>query len=210
MAINIGNFIATRVDNYIAVKNSLKNSRFEAYDICHQVFVNAIKTGTFDYDYLALHLYAFLASWGMVCRGNVLLRHNYRYLIKSVKIVCKSEYVSLLDVDIFAQSFVRQNYINLVIELKNELAKGLGISAVNNDTLLSKIMLATLGCVPAYDRMVKHTLGCFGLCKSLSKKGLKDLLDFVQKYKVQIIALQKKYSGLNYSVMKIVDCALWR
>lgn len=105
---------------------------------------NAIKSFFFDYDTLALHLYAFLASYGMVCRGNILLQHNYKFLIDVVKIVCDSKYSQLLDIHIFAPNFNECTYIELVIELKNAIVETLNIPQ-KSDILTSKIMFGTLG-----------------------------------------------------------------
>lgn len=198
----------TKVGGYIKIAKSITYSRFEAYDICHEQFAKAIRSNVFDYDNLALHLYAFLSSWGMVCRKSVLLQHNYKFLIDVVKIVCDNKYSLLLDINIFATNFNEYTYIDLVIELKNAIAKILNIS-LKSDTMTSKIMLGTLGCVPAYDTNVKKSLKKLGLCSMFSDKGLKDLLSFTCSQKNAILQLRTLYKTLNYSDMKYVDCYLW-
>ena len=202
-------FIA-KVNSYMSA--NIPTSRAEAYDICHGQFVTGITTGgAINYDNLALHLYAFLASWGMVRGNSILLQHNYTVLIPVVKVVCDKKYSSLLDVDVFSGSFNKSTYITLMMELKNSLAKALfGRNAkYTDDTLLSKIALVSLGCVVGYDSRVKASLKSLGYAKSFSKKGLGDLLNFANTYKADIKTLQAKYSNFNYSVMKICDCALF-
>lgn len=203
-ALNFNN----RVNMFIQLMKKTAFSRLEAYDICHQEFVKAIKSGNFDYDNLALNLYAFLASYGMVCRGNVMLQHNYKYLIEAVKVICDKKYRTLLDIDVLAVP--AQNYISLVLDLKEELAKKLKVVADKHDTLLSKIMLGSLGCVIAYDFYVCKSLGKLHICKKFSKRGLDELLTFIKSHDIEIRKLQSKYNALNYSVMKLTDCVLWR
>ncbi len=199
-----------RVDEYIN-QCSQANSRLKAYDICHEKFANAITKGSFDYDELALHLYAFLASYGMVCRKGILLQHNYKFLIDVVTIVCNKRYAFLLDIDIFSNQFNKNLYIQELLCLKKELSKSLNITTGYNSTLISKIIFGTLGCVPAYDQFVCESLKELNMCQSFSNKGLSDILEFAKKHKTDIINLQKKYASqnINYSVMKLVDCALW-
>ncbi len=202
--------ITAQVNQYISVSGK-EYSRLIAYDICHKQFVKAIKAQVFDYDNLALHLYSFLASYGMVCRKSILLQHNYKFLVDVVKIVCDSKYTYLLDIDIFSNSFALQDYIVGLLELKDKISKVLSSEKQISDTLTSKIILGALGCVPGYDRYVITSMRKLHICSKFSAKGLQDLLNFTKKYELEISSVQKKYSsqGIDYSVMKYIDCALW-
>lgn len=199
-----------KVQQYL-IKQQMKNSRLKAYDICHEKFVKAIDTKHFDYNELALHLYAYLASYGMVCRRSVLLQHNYNVVVDVVKVVCEQQYAFLLDIDVFASSFNKSDYINNLLDLKERLCASLNISKDSSDTLVSKIILGALGCVPAYDRYVCQSLRKLHLCKSFSRNGLDDLLSLATDYKAEITALQTscKLKNVSYSVMKYIDCFLW-
>ena len=78
-----------------------------------------------------------------------------------------------------------------MMKLKNDLAQSLvGYNSKNKDTLLSKIALATLGCVVGYDKNVKASLRSLGYAKTFSKKGLQILLDFAKAYKMEIQLFQ--------------------
>lgn len=170
------------VNVYIS-KNTV-NSRAEAFDICHKQFENAILSNNFNYDTLSLHLYAFLASWGMVCRGNYLSQRDYKALIPVVKIACDKKYRTLLDIDVFSSRFSTSAYITLMLDLKNHLANALFGRKANyaDDTLLSKIALATLGCVVCYDTKVKANLKSLGYANLFTKNGLNDLLQFANNH----------------------------
>ncbi len=184
------------------------NSRFEAWDICNGEFGKVIKGKKApNKDNLALHLYAFLASYGMVCRGGLLLQHNYRYLIPVVEVLIDKKYAPLYNIDIFSSSFKSSAYINLVLKLKKDLMTALGFNNVTT-TLISKIMLGALGCVVGYDSHVENTLRSSCNCTAgLSAKGLSDLLALANLYKSDIINAKNSYPA--YSDMKILDSVLW-
>jgi hypothetical protein len=82
------------------------------------------------------------------------------------------------------------------------------------DTLLSKIMLGVLGCVPAYDRYfidglkemkMKHT--------GFNDASLNELFNFIEKNKTEIEQAQsliKTQSQRHYPLMKIFDMYFWQ
>ena len=82
------------------------------------------------------------------------------------------------------------------------------------DTLLSKIMLGTLGCVPAYDRYfidglkemkMQHT--------SFNEASLNELFNFIDKNQNEIIQAQKlilNKTQIHYPQMKILDMYFWQ
>lgn len=72
------------------------------------------------------------------------------------------------------------------------------------DTLVSKIILGTLGCNVAYDRYVKLGLSSHKLSQKLSFDSIIELRDFA---KANDIAIRKALSRLGdiYTPMKILD-----
>lgn len=111
------------------------------------------------------------------------------------------------------------------MELKNELAnhyKSNNFKKGNNsekpitatDTLLSKIMLGTLACVPAYDRYfivglkemnMEHT--------TFDKPSLLELFNFIKSNKTELIQAQKLIKQKikkHYPFMKILDMYFWQ
>ena len=209
--------ISTNIGTYMSTYLSSPYSRYRSHDYCHEVFVKYRKSvaNPTTADYMALNLYMFLASWGMVSRGKLLIQNNYKLLIDAVKVVCDEKYDWLVDVDIYNPGFSKAKYLDDVMQLKEDLRKAIyktGIGYKYDDTLLSKIILATLGCVPAYDTNVKKTMRTFGITASFNENGLKDLLDFANIYKSDIMTAMATYSGktlVPYSPMKYIDMALW-
>ena len=87
--------------------------------------------------------------------------------------------------------------------------EGDGDKAINvTDTLATKILLGTLGCVPAYDRFFIVGLKKESLSYSyLNKRNFQLLIDFCMKNENSFKQAFKKISkyGMEYPEMKIVD-----
>lgn len=192
-----------------------EHSRYRSYDYCHKLFLenrNTLNEHTIDN--LALNLYTFLASWGMVCRKGILMKKDYKYLYNAVKVVCKDEYSWLIDIDIFAADFNKDKYVQTVLNLRDDLDKAIftGTDYKYKTTVICKIMLATLGCIHAYDIYIVKNLRTLKCTAILSEKGLYDILNFANDYKADIQAVQAEYEGqtlVEYSPMKYIDMALW-
>lgn len=93
----------------------------------------------------------------MVARGSFLMKHTWRILKSVIEILQKSEYKELRNPEI---ETIEKN-IDLIIQLRDEIGKSLKTYHDNKTvsyTLISKILLGTLGCIVAYDRNVKQTL----------------------------------------------------
>lgn len=236
MAMNIQKEVDLFMDLY---KNDIYGE-VHSYDLVHKRFVDL----RYDHaaptrDYLALNLFMFLASWGMLRGSTFMLRKNYLFLLEIVDLVRKPKYDYLVDIDVFSSTFNRVNYIDDVLELKNEIIRILGgkpyfvlkkengvlevkekLTSKPSDTLVGKILLVTLGCLPAYDEYVKR--GCRKeniVPPRISERGLNALLNYINDNSADIIAavgnanavVQSVYgaSATYYSQMKIMDMALW-
>lgn len=235
MAMNI----QREVDLFMDLYKSDIYGEVHSYDLVHKRFVDL----RYDHaaptrDYLALNLFTFLASWGMLRGSTFMLRKNYLFLLEIVDLVRKPKYDYLLDIDVFSSVFNRENYIKDVLELKSEIIRILGgkpyfvlkksngvlevkkkLTSKPSDTLVGKILLVTLGCLPAYDEYVKRGCRKEGITAVISKRGLNALLDYMNKNSADIVkavgnanaVVQSIYgaSATYYSQMKIMDMALW-
>lgn len=80
------------------------------------------------------------------------------------------------------------------------------------DTLATKILLGTLGAVPAYDRYVKSGMRTCGLRFSkLTPKNFSALVDYCLTYRAEFLEAQRHIStyGLEYPDMKVIDMYFW-
>lgn len=228
------------VDKFMDIYRKDKNSRYRSYDHVHCAYLkNRHDNSPATLDYVALHLFAFLGSWGMLCRGAFLLQKDYRVLIPVVKILNQQKYDGLCDVDLTDKklnTWYIETVMKLICELKTyfmsqtyyKIAKDTNDEGANNpgklvknvhDTVIGKILLATLGCIPAYDRYVVAGMKKEGLCSTLGKKSLFNLVDYSlahDRILKQIMAsvnadVQRESgcSGLVYPVAKILDMIFW-
>ena len=143
--------------------NDLKadeNGRYRSWEHCYSHFIKARESKEVDYDYLSLQLAFYLASWGMYRGSSFLLQKDYKVHIPVVKELLNEKYDVLAGMDCIGfkddsnqkllqdiNSFLEQYYDKIrhkvkEQELKNQLSF----------TLITKILMGTLGCVPAYDR----------------------------------------------------------
>lgn len=120
---------------------------------------------------------------------------------------------------------VKIETIDAIIEVKKELAnhyssiyftkgadKPKPISPT--DTLLSKIMLGTLGCVPAYDRYFIAGLKEMKMQNTgFNEASLNEVFNFIDKNKKEIDQTQKLIKTniqRHYPLMKIMDMYFWQ
>ena len=97
-----GELMQTYADKFMDIYCKDKNSRYRSYDYIHSFYLakrsdNRNKT----LDKVALRLFAFLGSWGMLCRGAFLMQKDYRFLIPVIKILNKTDYKELCNVVFF-------------------------------------------------------------------------------------------------------------
>lgn len=208
----------TEAFNTVREKDVL--SRDMSYDICREFFLNNCNDPT-KVDEIALHLYAFLASWGML-RNSFLLSKNYRFLIPVIRKLCEHT-----DLKNWEPKFTKadDDTIEDIIRLKEEIIQdcliGQTFYAIDaekkiiqkvTDTLVSKIMLGTLGCVPAYDSYFVRALKGRNLTQTFSKSSLKEIVAFANgNGKESCEAIKKSIADPNslYTTMRIVDMLLW-
>lgn len=190
-----------------------QNERWNAYRFCHEEFRKAMKTDSAknDYDYLALHLQAFLASWGMIVRDSILMKRNYKCLIHPLKEIFEFADANkiLMDVDPYSPEFDRDEYIRLLLELKDKVKNSLVKDGRSpTDALISKMLLGTLSCVVAFDGKVRTRLGVSGI----NQGALNKVCDCFKKEKEKIFKqryIMEQKSGWQVPMMGVLDNMLW-
>lgn len=204
MSINIkSKSLTEEIESYI--KDILKNSncRFLSWEHCYNAFGNK----KLDDDTLALHLGFYLASWGMYRGSTKLLQRDYQVHVPVVKIIKKYQNLRCERGD-----DVKEEYILKILELKKEIAKAYQ-GFIPSDTLITKIILGTLGCVPALDRYFivgTKTQDISGY--TLNEKTMKQLFKFISENEIEIKKAQTKLKdrAIYYSKMKVVDMYFWQ
>ncbi len=187
--------------------NKIENSphhRYKSWEHCYTYF----RSNAPDPDVACLHLAFYLASWGMYRGSSFLLDSDYT--------------VHRPVVDGLLNSWKALQGIGLS-QIEKEIKTIFDLMAWVSDqydelpttTLVTKILLGTLACVPAYDIYFIR-----GLRKrDLSYSGLKQsnfgkLLSFVKKPEnlAQFETTQRqieKIGAVRYPIMKLVDMYFW-
>lgn len=165
-----------------------------SWDICYQKFRDAIKSGSPDYDDLALHLAFYLASWGMYRGSSFLKSLDYRIHVPAVKMMLEQQYRELFTLDLLSKPeryhellFKKEENEGIYCRLnqyygaaraswmnwkKNHAADDADKDKeIATDTLLTKILLGVYGCIPAYDVNFKKGISCFAGIQSLTSTG---------------------------------------
>lgn len=208
-------------DSVIKFYNDLikdKNHRYKSWEHCF----NAFQTSS-DLDYLSLHLAFYLASWGMIRGSSGLLWKDYKIHLETVKIIQDKKFDSIR---FYSDKAIDKSQIILIIEAGQEISNYYNSIEyfVNSDpkgtisptdTLITKILLGTLGCVPAYDRLFLIGLREFNIKPvSFNKDSLNCLWDFVIEKIDDFKSVQKTINissnDCYYPLMKIVDMYFWQ
>lgn len=212
------------VNTVMSFYNSLKeheNHRYLSWEYCFNAFRDS-ETGD-NVDYLSLQLAFYLASWGMYRGSSGLLWKDYKIHAGAVQILKKYD-----SIHCGAEREINETQIDTIIEAKNELKEyyskiqfvkptkdGDKKSKISpSDTLISKILLGTLGCVPAYDRLLRagfDEMTSIKIGKSLNPKSLGTLFKFASSNQDSFKTLSEKINrnGVHYPLMKLVDMYFW-
>lgn len=196
------------------------HGRYLSWQHCYQAFSeNRHRTDEKTLDYLALHLAFYLASWGMYRGSSFLLQKDYKVHIPVVKILQEEQYIPL--VGISAENLCEERNLDLLDALGQRIRdcyakeKPSFEGSPNNatDTLITKILLGTLGCVPAYDRYYVQSVKKNNVSSGLyNRNSVRDVARFYCAHKTAFEALRQRLSacGVEYPPMKLMDMCFWQ
>lgn len=247
---NTTNFTVELIEAFKSLNKEITsngNSRYLSWEHCYKEFESAFSkiNDLKDKDYLnlSLNLAFYLASWGMYRGSSFLLQFDYKVHFEVVKLILKEEYKSLQgyywkkddknynqNLNLLFGSKDSEGLVNLIRNhykpfrekiKENDKKTKQGIS----DILVTKILLGTLGCVPAYDRMIKRALE-FGkdeyskenkinFIQTFGKKSFENLIEF---YLSQQSILENNRQNMTfedsslitYPQMKFLDMCFWQ
>ncbi len=207
-------------DVYVKVKDfhsrltDYKHHRYLSWEHCYDYFGQ----DEIDLDKACLHMAFYLASWGMYRGSSFLLWKDYLIHQEVVKRLLEKKRLRKVNADYSSSD------ISEIIELcvwvrdwyKGNTGKinGEDREANATDTLVTKIVLGALGCVPAYDRYFIDGLRDKEIGPlNPNQKGIKALVDFYISHRDQFDSLQAEIQtigGTPYPAMKLVDMYFWQ
>ena len=200
------------------VKDS--HGRYMSWRHCYNAFVeNRNDADEKMFDYLAMHLAFYLASWGMYRGSSFLLQKDYKVHIPVVRILLEKKYDPL--VGISAEGLTEDVNLDLLEEVGERIriayaAEQPSFEGVTNkatDTLVTKILLGTLGCVPAYDRYYVQAVKRYNISAGVyNKKSVRDVAVYYLSHKDEFESLREELStcGTRYPAMKLMDMCMWQ
>lgn len=211
--------IDKRVLDFYNRSLSVANHRYRSWEHCFKHFkeLRTKKDIHVEDIYLAsLNLAFYLASWGMYRGSCFILQYDYHIHDDVVTEILKDDYNILQCID-FDNAKVEGTEIKRLNQLINSLGqiyKRLDgkMAQKASDTLITKIVLGTFACSPAYDSYVKEGMRCIKLHVSENlSKNVNTVIDFYKKNAAELKMVQSSVSqnGFSYPIMKIVDMYFW-
>lgn len=205
----VDNLIKETIDN---MKKRSANHRDASYDFCYLYFKNNKENlGGKNMKCSCMHLWSYLASWGML-RNSPLLQLSPAALKPLIIYFDKNAKSVVWDADVSTYNKYKTDILNAYKDLYNELTKIFGGKAPRI-TLVTKIMLGVYGCVPAIDAYFYKTFhllyGGFGV---LSGKELDNVAkfyiehkDIIDKMDIPVMDFRGNPTKLHYKKAKLID-----
>ena len=196
--------------------------RYRSWDHCYSYFQSLATSSTQrDIDLASLHLAFYLASWGMYRGSSFILWKDYRIHVPAISLLLEQEYRPLWNLDlnlVSAESDEVRSLFSLASQLKQIYVRaavtinGVAAHRTPTDTLVTKILLGTLACTPAYDRLVsngKRYLRDFPA--TFTPRGYAGCIEFFRSNRKEFMAAHAQIaaSGANYPPMKLIDMYFW-
>ena len=201
---------------------AIENGRSRSWEHCYRVFRDARTDPSPDRDYLSLHLAFYLASWGMYRGSSFLLQKDYKVLVPVVEEVLKPEYDCLFGVactdlrnnDVRAQLKKLYDYIaDYYFRPIRDKVAGREVTTPVSPVLITKILMGTLGCVPAYDRFFVDGIKKYKVTtQEYSQNSLLKLVDFYEEHNARLEEVRRgmRVGDLIYPQMKLLDMGFWQ
>lgn len=198
-----------------------ENGRSRSWEHCYRVFRDARTDPSPDYDYLSLHLAFYLASWGMYRGSCFILQKDYKVHTPIVEEILKPEYDCLFGL---ACADVRKSEVQTMLTnvydyiadhfrpMRAQVA-GRKVASPVSPILITKILMGTLGCVPAYDRFFEEGARHLGLeKKSYNEDSLLELADIYEEHNDRLEEARRgmRVGDLTYPQMKLLDMGFWQ
>lgn len=147
---NLGTYLGDRKDT----------SRYSSFDYCFNHFQLHRERGRLEellqgktLQLSCLHLGFYLASWGMLRGSTELLQRSVKTFVPVIKVLVSAPPILwTLDTDAYTEDSIR-TLLSFASTLRAALHKGA------SDILVTKVLLGTMGCVPAFDSRFKAGFG---------------------------------------------------
>lgn len=206
---------------YMDEVRSDEHARYLSWEHCYSFFQkHRHQPNEETIDLMCLHLAWYLASWGMLRGSAFLLQKDYRVHQRVVRLLVSEQYADLHDCS--AEKMAEPETIRRIMELSSCIVEiyremttdlGAGEGKTASDTLVTKILLGTMGCAPAYDRYFQTGLSASGIAvQSYGSNSMQQIANFYLERLEAFEQLRHEISRgrVSYTPMKLVDMCIWQ
>ena len=188
--------------------------RYRSWEHCYSFFEKTTRAGiAAQRDIAALHLGFYLASWGMYRGSSFLLQRTYTVHLGVVDCLAAPRFARLWEKDVGAEED-DSALVPLILSAVDGVRDAYASFGSPTDTLTTKVLLGTLGCLPACDRFFVAGFRQSGLRYSrLNIRFVERLLRFVRAHVAELQSEQARIestSGVRYPLMKLVGMYFWQ
>lgn len=209
-----------KIEQYIIRfrKDIAPNLRYASYDFCYLYFQQNKGQLSHDMEDSCMHLWSYLASWGMLRGSSKLQQRSPAALKPLIEYLDKAD-SKLWDMDVDAYD---ETNMECLLEVYNDIENIM--TDILSDgkeekhrliTLITKIMLGVFGNVPAFDRYFTETFHeIYGGFSSFQRYELEKIRDFYFDNKLLLDKLVKDMyvidfnghpTSLKYKIAKLID-----
>ena len=147
-------------------------------------------------------------------RGSGFLLHrDYTVHKRTVEALLNERFLELWEHEI-GTDIGDSKYVPLVLEAATAVRESYRSLGEASDTLVTKVLLGTLACIPACDRFFKEGLRNSGLPYAyVNTAFLRRMVDFCAEHDGELRREQTRIysaSGAYYPMMKLVDMYFWQ
>ena len=227
-------YFKSAVTLFIKKSQNKNENRYKSWEYCYNFFHSVhekkislespfgVDGQNWTYkDQLCLHLAFYMASWGMYRGSSFLLQNDYTIYYGVVDAIFKDDYKELWkDDDLFAEDRhgeIFRLYMDIFAKLKDYKAYFINKSKFQEDekkvtpdkflTIITKVILGTIGCFPALDRNFKYGFGISDGSKKSNfvKQTIKRVFDLALDKKEEIKSILKEIKCDELPIMKAID-----
>ena len=212
---NINN-ISEQILKYYNLIDGDENHRYKSWEHCYKYFTQ--EKADININTACLHMAFYLSSWGMYRGSSFLLWKDYLIHKGIVEYLLYNKHLQKIDFTNITELEIKE-ILDIIDCVKNwyqekiKFVNGERQEVKVTDTLATKIILGTLGCVPAYDTYFIKGIRNQSLTYSGIKfKNLSDVVDFYKNNENNFECVRKKIlkkSDVDYPPMKLIDMYFW-
>lgn len=206
--------IHEKISAYFGEVAGNPHHRYRSWEHCYRFFREVKPSGlAAAREHAALQLGFYLASWGMYRGSTFLLQHAYTIHLGVIDRLALPRFAPLWDREFGAEA--RDSELApLILDAVREIGDAYRQFGEPTETLVTKILLGTFGCLPACDLYFIAGFRQAGLGYSyLNAKFVGKLLEFSCEH-LQALrheqAIIRDHSGAYCPLMKLVDMYFWQ